>query len=192
MAPNINCDKSGVESQGFLSSLYLSLSEPTTGTLDLCFQRSANRTQGHLSLGSGQSKKCFWAPALSEQPKFDPWGIGWDNDPGALPLASTLIPLPLLSSMCWAQGSFRRIFSLTWCECWRCWWLLSKCRMQHQWDTPLETSVLWTWLVQEVLCRGSSFPPLLQGEKGRNLGEAGLRANGNDSCIFPATGETTA
>lgn len=56
-----------MEFQGFLSSLYLSLSKPTTGTLELCFQRSANRTQGHLSLGSGQTKESFWAPALSSQ-----------------------------------------------------------------------------------------------------------------------------
>lgn len=68
----------------------------------------------------------------------------------------------------------------------------SKCGMQHQCDTPLPASVLWTWLIQEVFCGGSSFPPLLQGEKGRNHGEGRLRASGNDSCLFPTTGETTA
>lgn len=97
---------------GFHSATYLSLSGPNTWTLEPCFKRSAKWISGHLSAGSGQTKECFWAPALPEQPKFDPWGVGWASEPGALPSASTYHPgcHPCTDP----RAAFRRFFSRPW------------------------------------------------------------------------------
>lgn len=65
MAPKIDCDKSGMVRPGLPSAMCLSLSGPTPWTLELYFKISAKWISAHLSIGSGQTRECFGAPALS-------------------------------------------------------------------------------------------------------------------------------
>lgn len=177
---------------GFLSATYLSLSGPTTWTLELCFKRSAKWISGHLSAGSGQTKECFWAPALSEQQKFDPRGVGWASEPGALPSASTLHLFPGCHPYPDPRAAFRRLFSRPWLhvnvEGAAGSWFIHWSGAEYSISETLNCLPLWFG----PGLYGKFYTPAaapMQGVKGSDLREARLTAIRNDFCTVSTTGK---